>query len=146
RYSVSLWIWNGFPVEGRPVAGWFVSRGQDYSLSPVGDHLGLGGSAGDAGRLIFQHGRDPANRVAGRTDIPRWQWQHVVLVRDGRNVRVWLNGKLEIETATAGTRGDEPGMDHWYFGGRSDRDSGWEGRLDEIAVFDRPLKPATVAE
>jgi hypothetical protein len=33
-----------------------------------------------------------------------------------------------------------------FFGGRSDNDSNWEGRLDEIAVFDRALSAAEVAK
>lgn len=141
--SVSLWLWNGMPNDGREVSGWLFSRGHDHGLSVCGDHLGIGGKSGHTGRLVFFHGDNSSAGAAGKTVIPRWQWQHAVLVRDGQTVRVYLNGQLEIETKAPA---DFPaGFDQCFFGGRSDNDSNWEGRLDEIAVFDRALTPAEIA-
>ena len=69
------------------------------------------------------------------------QWQHVVLVRNGAKLRTYLNGALEFETENAAA----PSGGECFFGGRSDGDSPWEGRLDEIAVFDRALTPEEIA-
>jgi len=145
RYSVSLWLWNGLPAAARATSGWLFSRGPDHGLAPHGDHLGVGGTAGHAGKLVFFTGDDSATAVvvAGRTAIPRWTWHHVVLVREGGTVRIYLDGQLEIETRTAAPRA--PAADHFFFGGRSDGDSSWEGRLDEIAFFHRALTAADVA-
>ena len=143
RYTVSLWAWNGMPNEGRDVSGWLYSRGPDQGLARYGEHLGIGGKAGNPGRLIFFHGDDARRVVAGTTVIPRWQWCHVALVREGPAVRVYLDGKLEITTAAPA---DFPaGFDQGFFGGRSDNASNWEGRLDEIAVFPRALTAQDVA-
>jgi hypothetical protein len=136
-YSVSMWIWNGMPNDGRDVSGWFYSRDHHHGLSQYGEHLGIGGKSGHTGKLIFQTSSDP---VAGKTEVPRWTWQHVVLVRDVDMARVYLNGTLEIETKA--TRVNVPSM---FFGGRSDHDSDWEGRLDEIAVFNRALSADEVS-
>jgi hypothetical protein len=58
----------------------------------------------------------------------------VALVRYAGTARVYLDGELELEGAAApGTVADT------MFGGRSDNDSNWEGRLDEVAVFPRAL-------
>lgn len=142
RYAVSGWIWNGMPVEGRDVSGWFYSRGRDHGLAAYGDHLGVGGAGGHPGRLVFLSGNDARTLVAGKTAVPRWEWQHVALVRDGETVRVYLNGALEIETrAPARFPAD---FDQHFFGGRSDNRANWEGRLDELAVFDRPLSAAEI--
>ncbi|MBI3878721.1 MAG: hypothetical protein HY301_01470 [Verrucomicrobia bacterium] len=143
RYSVSLWLWNGMPNDGRDVSGWLFSRGRDHGLGAFGDHLGIGGRSAHTGRLIFFHGDDAKNVAAGKTEIPRWQWQHVVLVRDAQNVRVYLNGQLEMETKAAAK--SPAGLDQLFFGGRSDNDSNWEGRLDEIALFSRALSAKDVA-
>lgn len=143
RYSVSLWLWNGMPNDGRDVSGWLFSRGPDQGLGAHGDHLGIGGRSGHTGKLVFFHGGDERAAVAGKTEIPRWQWQHVVLVRDGATVRVYLNGQREIETQAA--PGALTAQAFGFFGGRSDNDSNWEGRLDEIAVFDRALTDAEAA-
>jgi hypothetical protein len=144
RYSISVWLWNGMPNEGRDVSGWFFSRSRDQGLGWHGDHLGIGGKGGHTGRLIFFHGGDPAAVTTGNAVIPRWQWQHVVLVRDGESVRVYLNGQFDLETkAAVGALAD---LHQCFFGGRSDNDSNWEGRLDEIAVFDRALTAEEVKQ
>jgi hypothetical protein len=135
RYSVSMWIWNGMPTDGRDVTGWCLSRGRDHALGGAGDHLGLGGKSGHAGQLVFQS--DDAAPVAGKTTIDRWTWAHVVFVREGESVRVYLNGKPEIETKSAAEFPAD--LDELFVGGHSSRNAGWEGRIDEAAVFERAL-------
>jgi len=143
RYSVSLWIWNGLPTDARGITGWMLSRGQDYVLSTTGDHLGLGGTNGHAGRIVFQHGGDASTLVAGQAEIPRWEWRHVVFVREGEAVRVYVNGEVDLETTAPA--GFPAGFDRLFIGGRCDRVDGWEGRLDEVAIFDRALTADEIA-
>ena len=141
-YSVSLWLWNGMPDDSRPVSGWLFSRGQDNGLSKWSSHLGVGGTGSHSGKLIFLAGNNASKVVAGQTSIPRWQWQHVAIVQRNKSVTVYLNGKVEIEERSDV---DFPaGFDQLFLGGRSDNDSNWEGRLDEIAIFDRALTPDEV--
>jgi Concanavalin A-like lectin/glucanases superfamily len=142
HYSVSMWIWNGMPNDGRDISGWFFSRSHDHGLSIGGDHLGIGGKSGNTGKLIFFNGTEERAVVAGKTEIPRWQWQHVTLVRDGKAVRVYLNGNLELESTSL----VDPftSLGECFFGGRSDNDSNWEGRIDEVTVFNRTLTDAEV--
>ena len=144
HYSVSMWFWNGMPNDGRDTSGWLFSRGQDNSLSVFGDHLGIGGKSGNTGRLIFFNGSDETAVTAGKMEIPRWQWQHLVLTRDGKTTRAYLNGILEIESGSV----IDPfaPLGQMFFGGRSDNDSNWEGRIDEVAVFDRALSAGDVAK
>ncbi len=141
QYSLSLWFWNGMPTDARPISGWMFSRGHDFGLDPKGDYLGLGGME-HAGKLVFLNGSDESKVIVGKTAAERWTWNHAVLVRDGQQVRVYLNGALEIETTLAE---DVPlTSDELFVGGRTDNQSNWEGRLDEVAVFDRSLTPAEV--
>ena len=78
--------------------------------------------------------------------IQRWSWNHVVFVRDGHSVRVYLNGNSQPEIETKAPAGFPVGFDRLFFGGRCDGQSNWEGRLDEIAVFDRALAPEEIEE
>lgn len=55
---------------------------------------------------------------------------------------MYLNGRLDLETKAA--LGAFADLRQCFFGGRSDNDSNWEGRLDEIAVFDRALTPEDI--
>jgi putative membrane-bound dehydrogenase-like protein len=139
HYSVSLWFWNGMPNAARKTSGWIFSRGRDHALGPHGDHLGIGGTATDPGKLIFLHGdgSDGAKPIVGQTETKRWSWNHVLFVRDGEMVRVYLNGNLRPEIETKAPAGLSVSFNELFFGGRSDNRSNWEGRLDEIGVFDR---------
>ena len=83
--------------------------------------------------------------VAGRGDIARWTWNHVALVRDGGQVRVYLNGEPDPEIDVRLPGDGQVGAERLFFGGRTDNQSNWEGRLDEIAVFDRVLSVAEIA-
>jgi hypothetical protein len=128
QYSISLWLWNGMPSDAREIAGWLVSRGQES--------IGIGGAASAPSKLIYQHGDDKP--VAGRTVVERWAWNHLVFVRDGTQVRLYLNGeeKPEIELES---QPPAKSAEQLFFGGRNNLEQSWEGRLDEIAIFDRAL-------
>jgi hypothetical protein len=141
RYTISLWIWNGMPDGSREVAGWFASRGNRYAPASAGEHWGLAGAGAAQGTLLFLRGE--AAPVAGRTPVGRWTWTHVAIVRDGPAVRAYVDGRLDLET-TAGD-GLAGGGEQFFFGGRTDGQTGWEGRLDEIAVFNRPLSADEIA-
>lgn len=146
RYSVSLWFWNGMPSGGRETAGWLFSRSED-GVTASGDHLGLGGTATVPGRLVFQHGdgTQGAKPVTGRTEIKRWTWNHVLFVRDGESVRVYLNGHPKPEIDDTSPVGRVADCTRFFFGGRCDNAANWEGRLDEIAVFPRALRMEELA-
>lgn len=139
-YSVSLCFWNGMPANGREVTGWMFSTGYNHGLDAGGDHLGLGGTSGHEGRLIYQHGDDSETMVGGQTEINRWSWNHVALVRRGNNVCVYLNGEREPEIEVDVTAADGSIVE-LFLGGHADGAANWEGRLDEVAVFDRALTP-----
>ncbi len=143
-YSVSLWFWNGMPVDARDVSGWMFSRGRDHGAA--GEHLGLGGTQDGAGKLIFQHhdGLGKPSTHVGTTTIDRWTWNHVALVRSGDSVRAYLNGNPQPEIDATAAPGVISNVRQLFFGGRTDNRSNWEGRLDEIAVFNRPLEVSEV--
>ena len=129
---LSLWCWNGMPDKARGVGGWLVSIGHDHGLGPRSLHLGVGGSDGHAGRLILQRGADDDQRAAGKTKIPRWTWSHVALHIQPGSIRAYLNGKPELEMKGVHA---STSSQHLFFGGRSDNQDNWEGRLDEIGIF-----------
>ena len=91
--------------------------------------------------MIFRqsNGSDAAQTQVGRTEIKRWTWNHVLLVRDGKTVRVYLNHETRPEIEAKAATSVVAGLDQLFFGGRCDNQANWEGRLDEIAVFDRAL-------
>jgi hypothetical protein len=143
-YSVSMWFWNGMPNDARPVTGYLFSRGRDHAFAAPGDHLGIGGTEGHMGKLIFHTGDKSEQELGGSTVIERWTWNHVALVRDGDKVSVYLNGKLEIDEKAKSPI--PPTVAQFFVGGRCDSDSTFEGRIDETAMYDRALAADEVAK
>jgi hypothetical protein len=137
QWSLSLWFWNGMPSDARKVSGWLVSRGHDHGLAAGSLHAGVGGKGEHAGRLILQRGPGELSLQAGKSVIPRWEWQHLAVVRSETSLSVFLNGVEELRQPTVPKTGIH--LPQLFFGGRSDNQDNWEGRLDEIAIFDRAL-------
>jgi len=135
-YSIEGWIWNGLPHTARAVTGYFFSRGAEGDRQAAGDHLGIGGTAASAGRLIFFNGNERNELLSGTNEVAWRTWHHVVLVRDGRSVRVYLNGELELSGEVDST---VPRTATLFLGGRNDNFANFEGKLDEISVYDRAL-------
>ena len=132
-YSVSIWFWNGMPIDSRPVLGWMFGRGQNYSAQATGDGLGLNAKS----QLIFSNGKET---LTGKANAERWKWHHALLVRNREKVQVYLDGKLEI-SGEANAMGN---VETLFLGGRNDNQSNWEGRLDEAAIFNRALSATEV--
>jgi len=142
-YTAEFFFWNGFPSNVRPVTGYMFSRGVDGDKQAAGDHLGIGGTAGHAGKLIFFNGNDKNQVLAGKTDLKLKEWYHVALVRDGKKVTVYLNGKEEIAGEAENT---VPEKSLIFFGGRCDKFAGFEGKIDEAAIFNRALSAEEIAK
>jgi len=143
-YTAEFWVWNGFPADVRPVTGYVFSRGEDADKQANGDHLGIGGMAGYAGKLIFFNGNAKNQTLGGKTALKLKEWYHVALVRDGEKVKVNLNGKEEIAGEAAVTVPAKCGQ--IFFGGRCDKFAGLEGRMDEAAIYNRALTAKEIAD
>ncbi len=122
-----------------------VSRGKDGAEDAPGDHLGIGGTHLAEGRLLFFNGNQANEALTGTTEIAPKTWNHVVLVRDGPRVTVYLNGKTEPEINGEAAITVPADSDPLFFGGRNDRFANFAGKLDEIAVYDRALTPDEIA-
>jgi hypothetical protein len=141
-YTVELWFWNGLPVDARGVTGFLFSR-----CGPQGQEgLAIGGTNGAMGKVVFTSGTNAAQpALVGQTAIRPKTWNHVVLVRQGRSVRVHLNGQTAPEVAgEAACFADSKGS-FLSLGGDPQNAAPIEGRLDEIAFYPRALKPADIA-
>ncbi|MGD8239785.1 MAG: hypothetical protein PVH68_14595, partial [Armatimonadota bacterium] len=144
-YSAELWFWNGLPSDARPVTGYMFSRGQAGDTSCPGDHLGIGGTHHGQGKLLFFNGNRPGEVLGGRTRIGLRTWHHVVLVREGERVTVYLDRSTtpEIAGEAAVTRPSD--AFDVFVGGRCDGFANWEGRITEAAIYGRALSAEEAA-
>jgi hypothetical protein len=138
-YSVECWFWNGFPNNARAVTGCLFSLGTDEKSSAPGDHLTIGGTNDAPGRFLFFNG-NPSNKIlTGKTAIKERIWNHVALVREGKSVRAYLNGNVESEITGEAEFGYPRDVERIFIGGSSDNFANFEGKIDEVAVYNRAL-------
>lgn len=140
KWSVSLWFRNDAPNNSHPVTAYLFSRGPKGNSKAPGDHLGIGGTFREAytGRLIVFNGNDANQVLSGSTVVPPGTWNHVVLVRDGPRVRLWLNGesKPEIDADLPVTA---PDVWRLFMGARCDDFAPLNGAIPRAMVFPRAL-------
>lgn len=139
-YSVSMWFRCETSPEAQPVAGYFFSRGPSGNAQAPGDHLGIGGNylSEHLGKLLFFNGNERDQVAAGETDLPPGTWNHVVLVRDEKRVRAYLNGETKPEF-DAEIEPTAKGVKEFFLGARSDQFAPLQGNLAQFALFDRAL-------
>ncbi|GAC1467706.1 MAG: hypothetical protein NVSMB9_09610 [Isosphaeraceae bacterium] len=133
-WSVELWFWNGL-TDQAPERYEVL-----FSVGIQGDSIGVGGR----GFLVSGKGIASVGKHMGKTRVAPRTWHHVVLVREGEGVSVYLDGRAEMMwEGPVETFQDRV---HLRFGGRADHDADFEGKLDEVAVYDRGLRASEVAD
>lgn len=129
-YSLEFWFWNALPESVRPTTALLFRWGSD--------ELEITGSAdNEAGRLKF-------GDLIGDTPIRAKEWYHVVITRKDQHVKVYLNGIPRPEIVS-----EKPlpaGVATLTLGGAKDSIVGLEGRLDEVALYDRSLSSREVQD
>ncbi|MCH2115906.1 MAG: hypothetical protein MK171_13490 [Pirellulales bacterium] len=143
-YSVEMWFWNGLEEDWRAVTGFLVSLNSEGTQGSPSEGLAIGGNRAEneQGKLFFSNGK---GAFRGTTQIPQKTWNHVALVRDGRQVTVYLNGdstaEISAETQPVLGAGDKQIL----IGGDHQGLASFEGKLDEVAVYNRALSAAEIS-
>jgi len=125
-----LAFWNGLPAGARAVTGTLLGR------AGKAGRVGIGGTGGSKGRL-FVTADESGRHLSGRSDLAVKRWYHLAVVVDGRRVAVYLDGRPEVEGELSGA---EPDGETLLIGGDpAEPAATFEGKVDEVAVFDRAL-------
>ena len=143
-FSVEFWFRNDLPTTARPVTAYLLSHGIDGVDGAAGDNLGMGGTHSHGGKLFVFTGNTDNQLVAGTTQLVPGSWAHVVFVRNGRQVRVYLNGNPIPEIDTELPSVVPEGCRDLFLGGRSDNFANLQGGIEELALYDRELTPEEV--
>lgn len=137
-YSVAFWFRNQIKNDSRPITAYLFSRAKWGDPSLPGDHIGIGGNhqAARTGKLFVFNGNAKKQSIVGDTLIPPGSWNHVVMVRAGERVKLFLNGRLEVSGKLDATC---DGISQFRFAARSDRFAPLRGNLGLTALFSRAL-------
>lgn len=138
--SVIAWVY----AESRPR---WASIAKNWATPNRGQfNFGLRGDRGTLEcHIIDGHGEKVS--VEEQEQLPIGQWHHVALVADGRYLRLYRNGQ-EVDAATYEGLHRNPEATALGIGARLNASadatkrtdlSFWDGRLDEIAIFNHAL-------
>ncbi|HEY6169276.1 MAG TPA: LamG-like jellyroll fold domain-containing protein [Verrucomicrobiae bacterium] len=132
NFTATFWLWNGLDPKARATTGIAFTRGSE--------RLGITGNSGLPGHLFFAASINAAPLI-GKTDLLWKDWHHVALVREGRHISVYLDGKPDL----SGEASDTSAGSTLFFGGRREDGFTLEGKIDEAAVYNRVLTAAEIA-
>ncbi|CAN2047817.1 putative Secreted protein containing LamG-like jellyroll fold domain protein [Candidatus Magnetomoraceae bacterium gMMP-1] len=145
-FSISFWMKASTPYY------WTVIMGKANDWGDDNDYYGwvLGNAGGFNGTTLefaINSGEtgDKNDKVVQAANVFNGVWHHVVAVRDGQTMKLYVDGgdpKATQSNVTQTVSGDEPkplliGMlaDNYYY----------DGLIDEVAIWDRALTKAEVA-
>lgn len=81
--------------------------------------------------------------IAGEADLLAKKWRHVVVTADGEQLQLYEDGKLVASAPCAAVAASN--SDTVWFGTDANATQVWDGRIDELALFDRALNTKEIA-
>lgn len=82
--------------------------------------------------------------VSGNDAVALHRWRHVVMTVDGQQFRLYEDGHL-VASAACSPVADSV-ADVLWFGTNADGNKLWDGRIDEVALFDRAFSDVDVTD
>jgi len=82
--------------------------------------------------------------VSSDVEFPLQKWCHLVLTADGEQLQIYENGQLVVSSALS-LIADNKSNSLW-FGTDADGVQLWDGRVDELALFDKALSKQDVQD
>ena len=144
RFSITAWIY----ADSRPRRGTIAKIG-----SMKNDGLFSLGLFRKTGELKGHIGSITGKEITVKSPYPIEikKWQHVVLTADGSKLKLYINGESVAETSYNSTNFN-PKSKTLGVGACISTDTAqeghsvWDGRIDELAVFDYALDAGTIKE
>lgn len=98
-----------------------------------------------AGTYNYEHNNDVDGLSDGYSLQPN-TWYHICVVKNGRNEKVYLNGKLIIDCQARGAGPKNWHKAHFYVGGSMTNLASFTGWVDEVQIWSKSLTQAEVLE
>ena len=147
QLTISAWVKTDFSKRGAIVENWFY----DKSVSPqIGKRAYICTAETGGQKGLFQFTVSPGKKgegggsVKSKTPAQPGKWVHVTFVSDGKNVKVYLNGKLDAIAAGPSSIFQSKHAIHigaWQCKEASGPPVGcfFKGVIDEVKIYNRAL-------
>jgi hypothetical protein len=134
RFSLAVFVYREGPTQNGVVATNFDGQRGSFDLS-----------LDENGRLqaTIRKSDGDENVVTSNSTLPQKTWRHVVVTADGENLHLYEDGDLVAAnpcSSVAATNAEAV-----WFGTDSRANRVWDGRIDELALFDKALTKEEVA-
>ncbi|OGG01584.1 hypothetical protein A2Z33_04545 [Candidatus Gottesmanbacteria bacterium RBG_16_52_11] len=113
-----------------------ISRGS----SPAFDWT-LASSATSAGKLFFSSDGHATAGISNAT-LSTGSWYHVAMTVEGTKTKLFINGNLDRDIDSSGFI---PGVGTIAIGAAANGSQGWDGKIDDVRIYDRALSPADIS-
>lgn len=107
------------------------------------DELSVCADAPPAATPNYEHNADVDGITSGYTLTPG-VWYHVCVVKNGRNLKLYLNGKEVINCQTRGSGPKDWLGAKFYVGGNMTNLASFTGWVDEVQIWDKALNETEV--
>ncbi len=143
-FTASLWFWSGSPELSIGTVEWLFSRRNPGGSLDRGDHVGIH-DHNDGNRYLSLLKEESGLSFLEAGKIKRWTWNHLVIARSRGSLHLFLNGK-KMHVSSGSDLSSPPSSDFFFGGSSALGEPTFEGRLDEISVFDRALSDKEIKE
>jgi hypothetical protein len=134
--TIEAWIYPTGPGTGGAYGGIMVNKENEYEVARFQD-----GTIGWA----FANSSPGWYWVNSGAITPLNQWSHVAVVYGGGEVSTYLNGVLANTYQGEGNIGSVGPPNDFHIGGRSTQSQFFQGRMDEVSVYNRALTAGEIA-
>lgn len=135
-------VWGEMWTAIRP-AGY--AKGNNIRRDNAENELSVSFDGPAAGTPNYEHNNDVDGLSDGYSLQPN-TWYHVCVVKNGRNEKVYLNGKLIIDCNARGAGPKNWRGAHFYVGGSMTNLASFTGWVDEVQIWSKSLTQAEVLE
>lgn len=135
-------VWGEMWTAIRP-AGYAANNNIGYDNAE--NELSVSADAPPAGTGNYEHNNDVDGITRGYTLSPN-TWYHCCVVKSGRNVKLYLNGKCVIDAPTRGYGPKDWMGANFYVGGSMTNLASFTGWVDEVQIWSKALTEEEVRE
>lgn len=134
QFSLTAFVYLEAPVHSAMIATNLHDGQGNFSLSL--DENGLL-------RAAVRSSDGDVSSIEGGSVLAEKDWRHVVVTADGEQLQFYEDGELVASKPCAGVAASD--SDTVWFGTDARATQVWNGRIDEVALFDRALNAQEVA-
>lgn len=117
---------------------WTALRPENYTNKNAANELSVSVDAPPAGTPNYEHNAQVDGITEGYGLTPG-TWYHVCVVKNERNVKLYLNGKKVIDVQTRGAGPKDWRGANFYVGGNMTNLASFTGWVDEVQIWDKAL-------